>query len=174
MDAAIPLIANKGISGFSIEELCQAASMKRTSYYTYFKSIDQLVMDLWAREAEYFHERFRSGHAELKHGIERLHINLLGFFEMARENPVWNKFSMQLFTNHETIRTAWMADIARDVEAGRKSKELNISPQEEETFTQLVVGVQFSTALNLNFGKKSKSSGKNLIDMLMRAARFEN
>jgi len=48
MDAAIPLIANKGISGFSIEELCQAASMKRTSYYTYFKSIDQLVMDLWA------------------------------------------------------------------------------------------------------------------------------
>lgn len=44
IDAAIPLLAAKGVSGTSIEDLAEAAGMTRGAFYSNFASRDELVL----------------------------------------------------------------------------------------------------------------------------------
>lgn len=52
LDAAVPVFAERGILGASVEEICERAEFTRGAFYSNFSSRDDLVLALLQREAD--------------------------------------------------------------------------------------------------------------------------
>lgn len=168
-DAAIGLIAEHGINGFSISTLCKQAGLRRTSFYTYFKTIDDLIDELALKEDADFEEELEEEVGKLPFGVRRLSANILKFYKTALNNAEWNKFVLQLFMHHNPTRELFLSDIMEDVRQGINNGDLNISENEINCFTALIT----STLTSVNDLKKDNNleieDGPRMVSMLLKA-----
>ncbi len=94
IDVAMPLVAEQGLSGFSLEEVADQAQVTRNLLYHYFPR---------GREDIMFAVAERAGH-DLTDGWvtdesipleERMAANFIGFFEHSREpSPAWRIYRL--------------------------------------------------------------------------------
>ncbi|MEM9572952.1 MAG: TetR/AcrR family transcriptional regulator [Pseudomonadota bacterium] len=139
LDAALRLIAVNGVSGFSIGDLCDEAGIKRTSFYTYFKTIDDLLEELSLREESGFDQEFARLYGDMKPGIRRLFISVIGFFEIALENDVWNKAVIRLMAEHQPTIDRNTQSVVDDIDAAIADGEVVLTPLQAGLFKNLVL-----------------------------------
>ena len=173
MDAAIPLIAEKGVEGFSIGELCDEAGMKRTSFYTYFNSIGDLVDELSERENEDFDKALEAEHGPASPGIKSLLLNIVGFYKVASDQTVWSRFVMRLFSEHEPTASRTIEDVRRDVYAAIEQGDLKLSQEEADPFADMVFSVLYAMTMKTEQEPREDYDPRHMIRLLLRAGEGE-
>jgi len=169
-DAAIHLIAEKGIGGFSVSELCNLAGLKRTSFYNYFQTIESLLDELSQREDRNFDENMANAYDEMSHGIQRLSFNLLKYYEIATEDTMWNRFVMEMFANHEATADNMTEDLKCDVVAALDAGDIKIEHNAIDAFTDLVFASLMVVNLQRKAGRLQSGQGQQLVTMILQAA----
>lgn len=139
LDAALELIAMKGVSGFSIGDLCDQAGIKRTSFYTYFKTIDDLLEELSLREEAGFDERFAELYGDMKPGIRRLFISIIGFFKISLEDNTWNQAVIRLMAEHQPTIDRNTQSVVEDIDAAINAGEVELTRLQAGLFKNLLL-----------------------------------
>ena len=170
LDAALELVAEHGLSGFSIGQLCHAANIKRTSFYTYFKTIDDLVEELSLREDAAFDQRFTAMFGEMQPGVKRLFISIIGFFRIALENKVWNRAVIRMMSEHEQTLERNMGYVEEDIQTAITQGDLEIEASELNAFKNLVFSALQHTEAT-EFQSNPVAYTATLIEMLLRASK---
>lgn len=177
-DAGIELIAERGISGFTVSELCKASGLKRTSFYSYFDSIEQYVSELSVRENDTFESEFERifgiHYQDMPSGVERMVCTLLQFFDLTGSDGTWNKFVMNVFTYHEPTMKRMHDDLLADVEAGVQSNEMPSIANKTDAYSRLVLASMSMSFQGINDSLTSKENGTYCIEMLLNAAGFDS
>ncbi len=69
LDAAREVLAESGIQGATVEQICERAGFTRGAFYSNYASKDELVVDLFNREKERMVDALREAvDTELRHG----------------------------------------------------------------------------------------------------------
>ena len=176
MDAGIGLIADLGVHGFSISDLCKKAGLKRTSFYSYFETMEQFVDELSIRENSAFEADFEKLHGEayteMAPGLKRMVLSLLQFFAIAESRAVWNRFVVRLFSQHTPTAAAIFNDLKADIVQGIESGDLQLNTEDADTYAQLILA-------SLSIGSQqteqySRVNGRLVIDMLLDAGKVKD
>ena len=176
LDAGIELIAESGIYGFSVGDLCKKAGLKRTSFYSYFDTVEQFLCELSTRENTNFEADFHTRHGEaytqMQPGPKRMVLTLLQYFEIVNTDSVWNRFVVKLCSQHAPTSSLMLADLKADILSGIESGDFQISSEEANTYAHLIVASlsigsqQFENPVHVN--------GRCLIEMLLEAGKVKN
>ena len=170
LDAGLELIAKHGVNGFSIGQLCDAADIKRTSFYTYFKTIEDLIEELSQREESAFDERFERMFGSLQPGVIRLFISVLGFFRIALENNIWNQAVIKLMSDHDRTMQRNMASVEEDIQTAIAQGDLDINATEADAFKNLILSVLLHVEAP-EFTENPEEYISALTEMLLRASK---
>ena len=176
MDAGIGLIADLGVDGFSVGDLCKKAGLKRTSFYSYFETMDQFVSELSTRENSAFEADFEKLHGkaytEMTPGLKRMVLTLMQFFTITENRAVWNRFVVRLFSQHAPTAAAMFKDLKADIVQGIESGDFQLNTEDADTYAQLILA-------SLSIGSQqteqsSKVNGRLVIDMLLDAGKVKD
>lgn len=172
-DAAVPLIAEHGVTGFSINDLCKKANLKRTSFYTYFSSLETLVDELSKREDAEFEKTIEREFGAVEPGIQRLCLNMLGFFISNQEESTWNRCVTQMFVHHTPTRDAITADMKNDIKCGIDAGDLTIQRDEVDNYAALFYGTLIASVSSRHLQQLDQQQARSIVKMLLRAGGVE-
>jgi len=109
LDAAQKLILANGFVGTSVDEICKAAQLTKGSFFHYFKSKEELGVELLKRYCASGKEKFKKGCCEEeKDPLKRIYNFLDCLIEMAKQNPhgcLLGGMSQELADSHPDIRS---------------------------------------------------------------------
>lgn len=74
--AALPVFAEEGFSSVSVERIAKVAGVGKGTIYLYFKSKDEVVLEIWSFLRE---EHFK--HVERCHSLENYSDKIIAFFD---------------------------------------------------------------------------------------------
>ncbi|MBQ4835224.1 TetR/AcrR family transcriptional regulator [Pseudoalteromonas luteoviolacea] len=175
LDSGIELIADHGIDGFTVGELCKKANLNRTSFYSYFESIEQYIGELATRENKAFDDDFEQqtgiAYAEMTPGLKRLVLVLTQYFKRIEKDTVWNRFVVNTFSQYAPIAEVMFNDMMIDITQCIEDGDLQLAPQQAHTYCQLIfaafgVGHQHKTP----YGEVNSAQ---LVDMLLDAGQVK-
>jgi TetR/AcrR family transcriptional regulator, fatty acid metabolism regulator protein len=83
-DAAKSLVQEKGYEGVTIDQICAEVGVTKGTFYNYFGSKEQLILDDIAEDNLYYRKKLRSQVAKLQPGLAKLTTFLR--LAMAYEN----------------------------------------------------------------------------------------
>ena len=172
LDAALALIAEKGVSGFSIGELCTRAGLKRTSFYTYFQTVEELIDELSVREDSAYDAAIEARFDDLPNGLRRFAFTILYFFHLAEadDNVEWNRFAIEMLVEHQPTWERSAADLKDYLRAAIEKRELELALEDVDAFVTLVVAALVGTKDQLRRGSLAQGTGLKTVSLLLRAA----
>lgn len=87
LNAGRNAIGVHGVSNANVMEICATAKVGRTSFYTYFDDLDQLVTEIAEAATQDLKAQFDDVHQNLPRGLQRLEACLGMILEVAIEQP---------------------------------------------------------------------------------------
>ncbi|MBQ4810575.1 TetR/AcrR family transcriptional regulator [Pseudoalteromonas luteoviolacea] len=175
LDAGIELIADKGIDGFTVGELCKKANLNRTSFYSYFESIEQYVGELATRENAAFDEDFEQqtgiAYEVMTPGLSRLVLVLTQYFKRIEKDTVWNRFVVKTFSQYAPIAQVMFNDMMTDVNQAINDGDLQIAPEQADSYCQLILA-SFSVG-HQHKAPYGEVNCAQLVDMLLDAGKVK-
>ena len=87
LNAGRNAIGVHGVSNANVMEICETAKIGRTSFYTYFDSIDKLVAEIAEAAAKSLKQQFDDMHQDHPRGLERLEACLDMILTVAIQQP---------------------------------------------------------------------------------------
>jgi AcrR family transcriptional regulator len=122
LEAALRLMAEKGVEGVTINEITQAADVGFGSFYNHFESKEAI----YAALLDGFFEEFGAALARLARGIadpaETISVCVRHTLLRARYEPVWGKFLMREGFSAKVLERGLGQRLLRDIEKGVKAK----------------------------------------------------
>lgn len=169
LDTALEIIGENGLNVLTVGGLCRAANIKRTSFYTYFQSIDQLMDVLSEREFLKFENAFQADHPNTKWGIDRFIKTTLFIFKCVIEEPDFSGRIAALLKYHSTSMVAFIGEIRSDVNSLIETDVLHIEPEDIEPYVQLISTSLVNTIYQSSSGKLEKGHARRTMILLLRA-----
>ncbi|MEM0985567.1 MAG: TetR/AcrR family transcriptional regulator [Pseudomonadota bacterium] len=167
LDAAFTLIAERGIHGVTVAQVCGATGLKRSSFYTHFKDLDDLISALSKRILDDFGRGSNIGDIEKHHSLLKSRIDFV-FAETERTPALGNVIHELVFSDFkrfEAVLERVLGDVKHDVQRGVFSIEVDEAP----AFAHMI------TATTVSLFKTSKShwgtqlNGHETINLLLSA-----
>lgn len=176
LDAGVVLITDLGMNGFSVTDLCKKAGLKRTSFYSYFDSMDQFVDELSTRENAAFDTNFEhlfgEDYYEMTPGVKRLMFTLLQYFDIVESGSEWNRLVVELYLHHSPTAQIMFDGIMDDVAQGTQDGDFLLHETELSTYVQLILA-----SLSIS-GQREKIldnfNVQRLLEMLLDAGRVKD
>ena len=172
LDAALELIAEKGVDGYSIGELCKRAGIKRTSFYTYFPTLKDLLIELARREDAAYDAAVDEAYGKYDAGIRRFAYSVVHFFRMAESDDTlgWNRTAIEMLAMHEETWERSVSGLRKDIDAAIENREIRLAPEQVEGFIHMCLATMMGIKSLLDDGRLSRGTGIQFTSMLLRAA----
>jgi AcrR family transcriptional regulator len=121
-EAALRLMAERGINGTSVTEIANDAELANGTFYLYFKDKAEIVAAVCQAVTLAMHNEMSSTRMTLKEGSARVAFGTQQFIEIAAAEPTWGQLLMSAFTEFAAIKddiSRYMRlDVALGVEQG--------------------------------------------------------
>lgn len=121
-EAALRLMAERGINGTSVSEIAAEAELANGTFYLYFKDKTEIVAAVCQAVTLAMHNEMSSVRLSLDKGSARVAFGTQQFIEIASAEPNWGRLLMWAFSEHPTIKddvSRYMRlDVALGVEQG--------------------------------------------------------
>jgi AcrR family transcriptional regulator len=121
-EAALRLMAERGINGTSVGEIAAEAELANGTFYLYFKDKSEIVAAVCQAVTLAMHNEMSSARLLLDNGSARVAFGTQQFIEIAAAEPTWGRLLMSAFTEFQAIKddiSRYMRlDVALGVEQG--------------------------------------------------------
>lgn len=122
-DAALRLMAERGINGTSVSEIAAEAELANGTFYLYFRDKAEIVAAVCQAVTLAMHNEMSSMRLSLEDGAARVSFGTQQFIEIAASEPSWGRLLVSAFTEFEAIKddiSRYMRlDVALGIEQGR-------------------------------------------------------
>lgn len=173
LDAAQDLVLTKGFAGTTVDDICQAAKLTKGSFFHYFKSKDELGVDLLKRYCASSREAFLTGCCQ---GQEDPLKRVYGFLDFmietgkknAKKGCLLGHMSQELSDTHPDIRSICcksfreMAEVLRHDLKEAKAKYAPGSGIDPQSLAEHFVVVLEGTMLVAKVMPKATGKGRGL------------
>lgn len=150
--AALRLMAERGISGTSVSEIAAEAELANGTFYLYFKDKAEIVAAVCQAVTLAMHNEMSSLRLSLEQGSARVAFGTQQFIEIAVTEPSWGRLLMSAFTEFEAIKddiSRYMRlDVALGVEQGCFTE-----PVDEFVIDTLLAILRAGVSARLNDGQ---------------------
>jgi AcrR family transcriptional regulator len=123
MEAALKLMAHKGMEGVAINEITEAADVGFGSFYNHFESKEAIHLALSDWVFEEFADRLDRITADLTDPAEVISVSIRHALLRARQEPVWGQFLIREGLSAHALSRGLgprlLRDIKRGIAAGR-------------------------------------------------------
>ena len=121
-EAALRLMAERGINGTSVSEIAAEAELANGTFYLYFKDKSEIVAAVCQAVTLAMHNEMSSMRLSLEDASARVAFGTQQFIEIAAAEPTWGHLLMSAFSEFEAIKddiSRYMRlDVALGVEQG--------------------------------------------------------
>ena len=122
-EAALRLMAQRGINGTSVSEIAAEAELANGTFYLYFRDMAEIVAAVCQAVTLAMHNEMSSMRLSLEDGASRVAFGTQQFIEIAAAEPNWGRLLVSAFTEFEAIKddiSHYMRlDVALGIEQGR-------------------------------------------------------
>ena len=122
-DAALRLMAERGINGTSVSEIAAEAELANGTFYLYFRDKAEIVAAVCQAVTLAMHNEMSSMRLSLEDGAARVSFGTQQFIEIAASESSWGRLLVSAFTEFEAIKddiSRYMRlDVALGIEQGR-------------------------------------------------------
>lgn len=122
-DAALRLMAERGINGTSVSEIAAEAELANGTFYLYFRDKAEIVAAVCQAVTLAMHNEMSSMRLSLEDGAARVSFGTQQFIEIAASEPSWGRLLISAFTEFEVIKddiSRYMRlDVALGIKQGR-------------------------------------------------------
>ena len=108
-EAALRLMADRGINGTSVSEIAAEAELANGTFYLYFRDKAEIVAAVCQAVTLAMHNEMSSMRLSLDDAAARVSFGTQQFIEIAATEPTWGRLLISAFTEFEAIK----ADISR-------------------------------------------------------------
>lgn len=128
-EAALRLMAERGIAGTSVSEIAVEAELANGTFYLYFRDKSEIVAAVCQAVTLAMHNEMSSVRLSLDDGAARVAFGTQQFIEIAAAEPNWGRLLMWAFSEYEAIKddiSHYMRlDVALGFEQGRFTEPLD-------------------------------------------------
>jgi len=146
LDAATFLVAENGRAALSVSAICERAEIGRTSFYNYFRDVDEILDVVRRGTVESFAAEFRNSHGTLPRGLKRLARCLCLILFRAAQHPLWGRLVAELGMEDGGPPASFVEDVRLELEAARAAGSISLSPETCRTYATLLADALFSRA----------------------------
>ena len=122
-EAALRLMAERGINGTSVSEIAAEAALANGTFYLYFRDKTEIVATVCQAVTLAMHNEMSSMRLSLEDGAARIAFGTQQFIEIAAVEPNWGRLLVSAFTEFEAIKDDisryLRMDVALGIEQGR-------------------------------------------------------
>lgn len=118
LDAAIRVIASRGLEAASIQEIAQAADVANGTFYLHFRDKEEIVAAVAHGISSLIAEQMDAGRPELKDAIYRVAYATQAFIRIAVAEPHWGWVVVHTFYHRVALKSARRRHIEEDVRLG--------------------------------------------------------
>lgn len=173
MDTAVEILGDDGINMLTVGHLCRRADIKRTSFYTYFQSIEHLLDELAVREFTKFENAFEENHPDTKWGIDRFVKTTRYMFKCVIDEPEFSPRFARLLKYHPPSMTAFIGEIRNDVNSLIETGVLFIEPEDIEPYVQLISSSLVNAIYQASSRTLPEGHARQTMTLLLRAGSIE-
>lgn len=128
-DAALRLMAERGIQGTSVSEIAAEAALANGTFYLYFRDKSEIVASVCQAVTLAMHNEMSSMRLSLEDGAARVAFGTQQFIEIAAAEPNWGRLLVSAFTEFEAIKDDisryLRMDVTLGVEQGRFTETID-------------------------------------------------
>ena len=121
-EAALRLMAERGINGTSVSEIAAEAELANGTFYLYFRDKAEIVAAVCQAVTLAMHNEMSSMRLSLDDAAARVSFGTQQFIEIAATEPTWGRLLISAFTEFEAIKddiSRYMRlDVALGIEQG--------------------------------------------------------
>jgi AcrR family transcriptional regulator len=151
-EAALRLMAARGINATSVSEIAAEAELANGTFYLYFKDKGEIVAAVCNAVTLAMHNDISSMRLSLDDGASRVAFGTQQFIEIAAAEPNWGRLLVSAFTEFEAIKYAishyLRLDVALGIEQGQFSE-----PVDEYVIDMMLAVLRTGVISRLNGGK---------------------
>ena len=122
-EAALRLMAERGINGTSVSEIAAEAELANGTFYLYFRDKSEIVAAVCQAVTLAMHNEMSSMRLSLEDGAARVAFGTQQFIEIAAAEPNWGHLLVSAFTEFAAIKDDisryLRLDVALGIEQGR-------------------------------------------------------
>lgn len=166
IDAALTVMARKGIDGAAINDITEEADVGFGSFYNHFASkneIARIVFELRASELAAFNDQISE--RETNAAVAVAHIQRL-FLTKAVRDPVWGWFVLHATNGLPEMSRLFMERGKRDIEHGVAQGLFSITSV--ETAMRIILAALLGTMRTLLEGEAPPTTVNDTIECLLR------
>jgi AcrR family transcriptional regulator len=127
LDAALTLMAEKGMEGVAINEITEAADVGFGSFYNHFKTKEEIYAALVDSVFEEFADALDRAVLDISDPAEVLVIATRHTLLRARREPIWGQFLIREGFSVRTLHRGLGLRLLRDIQKGIAAKRFNVS-----------------------------------------------
>lgn len=128
-EAALRLMADRGINGTSVSEIAAEAELANGTFYLYFRDKAEIVAAVCQAVTLAMHNEMNSMRLSLDDAASRVSFGTQQFIEIAATEPNWGRLLISAFTEFEAIKDDisryLRLDVALGIEQGRFTEPLD-------------------------------------------------
>jgi len=163
LDAAIRLITMEGIAVLNVSRITAEAGIGRASFYNYFDTADDVVLELLLRVQTQIEQALDQVHGQHERGAKRFRVCLEELQKKLLADPDFARLSSELMFHSDVARTAFYTAVRPEIEAAISHGDCGLKLKEIDAFLELMRLALFST-------DASTSTRAQKVDMLLRAS----
>jgi AcrR family transcriptional regulator len=150
--AALRLMAARGINGTSVSEIAAEAELANGTFYLYFKDKAEIVAAVCQAVTLAMHNEMSSLRLSLDEGSARVAFGTQQFIEIAASEPNWGRLLMSAFTEFEAIKDDISRYMRLDVALGAQQGCFT-EPVDEFVIDTLLAILRAGVSARLNDGQ---------------------
>lgn len=171
LNAAFDQIATNGIQRLTVGNVCEAVGLKRSSFYTHFAGIDELITVL---ANGLLHEIGSSAEQSFPADPEQqfvLRDRMKFVLEYGIKNPKTAKVLHELYSFDQTALDTLARSVGQDVNSGLESGQLDVPKGSQDLYSRIVLASMMDALRDIGRGRKKKFDPDQLLDLLLKAAK---
>lgn len=160
LDAALRLMAEKGMEGVPINEITEAADVGFGSFYNYFESKEAIYAALLDWVFEEFGNALDRLTRDITDPAEVISVSVRHTLQRAQREPVWGRFLMREGFSARVLERGLGQRLLRDIEKGVNEKRF---PHDDILMMSTSAGgtvlASISIGLQLGFSQEAEPAG---------------
>jgi AcrR family transcriptional regulator len=169
LEAALKLMAEKGMEGVAINEITEAADVGFGSFYNHFESKDAIYAALVESVFEEFADALDRLLSKLSDPAEVISVAVRHTLLRARREPVWGQFLIREGFSARALQRGLGVRLLRDVQKGIATKRFAVADP-LMSFMSVSGTILFSIAAEVQFTAPLKELGFKSDNLPERAA----
>jgi len=173
IQATFSLIAEAGLQHLTIAAICQRIGLQRSSFYTHFKDLDELLDDLTNQLLDAIGEHSQTEFDNQTDIDFLLHFRMHFLARLVSSQPDIGQVLHDLYTFHSPASAKLKARISGDLVLANENGHLQLDQQEVDALAHIIVPSMIDWFKRLSDSNQREPESDNVIRLLLRAAGYK-